>query len=150
MLAHDVEAELPTWRAEAESRMTSTCEATTPGEQVWNPTAGVYIDQGPVVHYTGPCRLRMGNPAPQNADAGETTWAADRGVLSLPISDPSSANVLDGMTVTITANPNDPAMVGLELTVLAPHYQTDSTARRLPVQIVTRDAAVPHDSGGSS
>lgn len=150
MIGADVAAALSDIRAEADSRMTSTCEVVAPGEQVWNPTTGVYIDQGPVVHYVGPCRLRMGNPAPQNADAGEAAWAADRGVLSLPISDPSSANVLDGMTVTITANPHDPAMVGLELTVLAPHYQTDSTARRLPVQLVTRDAAVPQESGGSS
>lgn len=139
-LASAIAAALPQLRAEAEARMTSTCTATTPGEPVWDDVAGEYTP-GPVTTlYTGPCRLRMGNPAPQNADAGETTWAVDRGVLSLPISDATSADVVDGALVTITANPNDPAVVGLELTVLAGHFQTDSTARRLPVQVVTRDA----------
>lgn len=130
-------------RAAARARMTTSCLVTVPGEQTeadWNPTTGTYDDPDPVTVYTGPCRLRMGNPAPQNADAGESAWAVDRGVLSLPISEPTSADVTDGMTVTITANPNDPEMVGLELTVLASHFQTDSTARRLPVQVVTRDA----------
>ena len=126
-------------RRMAESRMTSTCTATVSGgEPVWDNTQGEYVAPPPTVLYDGPCRLRLGNPAPQNADAGETTWAVDRGVLSLPID--GTANVPDGATVTITGNPHDPGMVGLVLTVLAGHFQTDSTARRLPVQVVTRDA----------
>lgn len=140
MLADSIAQALPELRAEAEARMTSACVVTTPGEHAWDPASGTYIDGTPVVHYEGKCRLRLGNPAPQNADTGETTWAVDRGALSLPLSDPTSAAVTDGMTVTITANPNDPAMVGLTLTILASHFQTESTARRFPIQIVTRDA----------
>lgn len=138
-LGHELAEVLPELRAEAESRMTSTCTITGPGgEPVWDDDAGEYVTAPGGTLYDGKCRLRMGNPAPQNADAGETAWAVDRGVLSLPID--GTANVGDGATVTITGNPHDPGMVGLVLTVLAPHFQTDSTARRLPVQVVTRDA----------
>lgn len=139
-LASEIAAALPVLRIEAEARMTSTCTATTPGvltEDDWNPATGEYDDPEPVTVYTGKCRLRW-QPAPQDADAGETTWAADRsGTLSTPI---DAAPLPDGALVTITANPNDPEMVGLELTVLGVHFQTDSTARRYPVQVVTRDA----------
>lgn len=141
MLADDIAWALPELRAEAESRMTSTCVATIPGEgdPVWNPDTQQWDDPVETV-YEGPCRLRMGNPAPQNADAGETSWAVDRTpTLSLPLSDPTSAAVVDGVQVTITGNPNDPAMVGLRLRVLSGHYQTDSTARRVPVEVVSRD-----------
>lgn len=139
MLGHELAAALHELRTHAESRMTSTCLITGPGgEPVWDANEGKYVAAPGATLYDGKCRLRIGNPAPQNADAGETAWAVDRGVLSLPIE--GTANVTDGSTVKITANPHDPGMVGLVLTVLAPHFQTDSTARRLPVQVVTRDA----------
>lgn len=130
---------LPVLRAEAEARMTSTCTITVAGASTWNDTTGTYSTPTATTLYTGKCRLRWGNPAPQDGDSGETSWAVDRtGTLSLPIA--GTANIPDGALVTITANPNDPGMVGLELTVLAPHFQTDSIARRLPVQVVSRDA----------
>lgn len=130
---------LPELRAEAEARMTSTCVITVAGESTWDDETGEYDEPEPDTLYEGRCRLRWGNPAPQDGNAGETAWAVDRtGTLSLPID--GTAHIPDGALVTITGNPNDPDMVGLELTVLAPHFQTDSTARRLPVQVVTRDA----------
>lgn len=138
-LGHELAEVLVDLRIEAESRMTSTCLVTGPGgDPVWDDSLGEYVSPPGATLYDGKCRLRMGNPAPQNADAGETTWAVDRGVLSLPID--GTAAIPDGATVTVTANPHDPGMVGLVLTVLAHHFQTDSTARRLPVQVVTRDA----------
>jgi hypothetical protein len=119
--------------------MSSTCTVTTDDEQTWDEVDGVYVEGDPIEVYDGPCRLRW-SPAPQDADAGEAMWAADRsGTLSLPI---ASTPLPDGATVVITGNPNDPDMIGLELTILTTHFQTDSTARRYPVQTVTRDAAV--------
>ena len=88
--------------------------------------------------YDGPCRLRMPYAYPQNADTGESAWAADRGIIAFPID--GSEDIADGMTVTITGNPNDPALVGVEFSVLSGHYQTDATARRIPVQLDSRDA----------
>ena len=138
MLADSIAQALPELRAEAEARMTSTCVITTPGAPVRNDATGKYEPGEPVRVYSGKCRLRWPHPAPQDGNAGQTAWAVDRvGTLSIPIGSP---HVPDGAAVEITANPNDPGMVGMELTVLTPHYQTDSTARRLPVQVATRDA----------
>ena len=144
MLGHELTAALSELRAHAESRMTSTCTITLPGEPTWDNDSGTYTDGEPVVQYEGPCRIRMGYANPQNATAGMTEWSASRGVLSVPIE--GTAHLGDGMTVTITANPLDPDTVGQEYDVLAGHVQTDSTARRLPVQIVSRDAAVEAES----
>jgi len=60
-------------------------------------------------------------------------------VVSLPITDPASGGVVDGCTGTVTAA-GDPRMVGLVLVAQAGHWQTDSTARRIPCQVVSRDA----------
>lgn len=134
-----IEWVLPQLQAEAEERMGTTCRITRPGgEPVWDDTVGEYVTPPGEVIYEGRCRLRWGNPAPQNASAGETAWAVDRtGTLSLPLA--GTAHVGDGAVVAITANPNDPGMVGLVLHVLTGHHQTDSTARRLPVEVMTRD-----------
>lgn len=138
-LGHELAEILPELQEAAESRMTSTCTITGPGgEPVWDDETGTYITVPGEAIYEGKCRLRWGNPAPQNASAGEAAWAVDRtGTLSLPLA--GTAHVGDGAVVTITANPNDPGMVGLVLHVLTGHHQTDSTARRLPVEVVTRD-----------
>lgn len=127
-------------RGRIESIMSTTCTVTRPGvrtEDDWNPSTGTYDDPEPVVVYDGPCRLRMPYAYPQRADTGESLWAADRGIIAFPID--GSEDIADGMTVTITDNPNDPAMVGVEMSVLSGHYQTDGTARRIPVQLDSRD-----------
>ena len=46
----------------------------------------------------------------------------------------------DGMDVEVIAvGPGSTSRVGRRYTVLAPHEQTDSTARRFPCQVVSRD-----------
>ena len=138
MLADDVAATLPEVRAHAESLMIDTCLITRAGEPVWDEGSGTYTPGAPVTVYDGKCRVRNANPAPQNADSGETMWAVDLFVLSLPVV--ASVGVRDGDTVTITASMNDPGMVGMEATVQGQHWQTNSTARRFTCQVVSRDA----------
>jgi len=75
---------------------------------------------------------------PQAADAGEALWAADLIYVHLPVA--GSGQVRDGDLVTITACQNDPSAVDREATVEGLHFQTNSTARRLPCRLVTRDA----------
>jgi hypothetical protein len=137
-LADDVAAALPGLRAEAESLMVDTCRVTTPGAPVWNDTDGVYDEGAPVTLYEGKCRLRKPSAAPQTTDAGEASWAVDAYVLSLPVV--GSSSVTDGNDVEMLTSANDPAAVGLRLTVSGGHWQTNSTARRLPCKVVTRDA----------
>lgn len=127
-----------------ESRMTDTIRFAKPGagEPVWDGTKYVTPD---VEVYNGPFRFRSANPAPQDAEAGEAAYAVDRTpTVHLPLSDPRSANVADGHRGVVTAvGPGSAAYVGMVVTVLTGHWQTDSTARRIPVQVVSRDAGRP-------
>ena len=137
MLADDVAAALPAFRAHAESLMVDACIVTRGGEPVWDDATGTYLPGTATTVYEGKCRLRNAAPAPQNADAGETVWAVDLVVVSLPVV--GSEGVADGDTVTVTASSFDAAAVGTVLTVQSAHVQTHSTARRLSCQVVSRD-----------
>jgi len=148
-IADDIAAALPELQREAESRMTDSITFTRPGagEPVWNPESGRY-EQPQVQVYSGPCRLRWANPAPQSADTTESPHAVDRTpTVSVPVSDPATADIADGMRGVITAiGPGSAARVGMVVTVLTGHWQTDTTARRIPCEVVSRDAgpsAVP-------
>lgn len=138
MLGHDIAAALPELRAHAESLMVDSCIVTRGGEPTWDDATGTYTPGAATTVYEGKCRLRNAAPAPQTADAGETVWAVDLVVVSLPVA--GSEGVLDGDTVTVTASAHDPAAAGTVLTVQAAHVQTFSTARRLSCQVVSRDA----------
>jgi hypothetical protein len=138
MLSWDVAAELPGLRAEAEALMVDTCRVTAAGAPVWDDANGVYTDGAPTTIYEGKCRLRRPSAAPQVTDSGEAAWAVDLYVLSLPVV--GSEAVVDGHDVEMLTSANDPAAVGLRLTVQGGHWQSQSTARRLPCKVVTRDA----------
>lgn len=127
-------------RSRAESRMaTDGCTITRPtaADDAWDAAAGSYTPAAAPVIYTGPCRVRNSAANPQAADAGEALWAADLIYVHLPVA--GSGQVRDGDLVTITACQNDPSAVGREATVEGLHFQTNSTARRLPCRLVTRD-----------
>lgn len=131
----------------AESRMVDTIRFTRPGtgDPVWN---GQRYVQPEVKVYEGPCRIGWRNPAPQSADTTESPHAVDRtATVSVPVSDPATADIADGMRGVITAiGPGSAARVGMVVTVLTGHWQTDTTARRIPCEVVSRDAgpsAVP-------
>ena len=137
-LGSGIAAALPEFRAHAESLMVDACIVTRDVAATWDPGTGTYIPNPATTVYEGKCRLRNAAPAPQNADAGETTWAVDLVVVSLPVV--GSEGVADGDTVTVTASSFDAAAVGTVLTVQSAHVQTHSTARRLSCQVVSRDA----------
>jgi len=135
MLGDDIAAALPELRAAAESLMVDTCRVTTLSAPVWDGPSGEYLPGTTATIYEGKCRLRRPVAAPQATDAGETTWAVDVLVLSLPIL--GSESVADGHDVEILTSAHDPATVGLTLKVQGGHWQTHSTARRFPVKVVT-------------
>ena len=138
MLSDPITSALPELRAHANSLMVDACIVTRGGEPVWDDATGTYTPGPDTTVYEGRCRLRNAAPAPQNADAGETAWAVDLVVVSLPVV--GSEAVADGDTVTVTASSFDAAAVGTVLTVQSAHVQTHSTARRLSCQVVSRDA----------
>ena len=108
--------------------------AAVPGE--WSDETGSYGDPTSPTVYSGKCRLRMPRTAGSTVQAGEASWAVDDGVLSLPVD--GSEGVAAGH-VAVVSLANDPAAT-VTVTVQAGHVQTFSTACRLPVKVVSRDA----------
>lgn len=111
--------------------MTSTCEITTVtgtetnanGEDV--PVTGVI--------YSGKCRLRWPTATSAELNAGGQIMTVQTPELHLPVE--ASAAVEVGHLAVITANPLDPAIVGVHLRVRGMQFQTHATARRLQVEV---------------
>jgi hypothetical protein len=136
-LGDDIAAVLPELRAQAESRMRDTCVITASAAGTWDDATGTYTDPTETTVYEGKCRVRQPSPTGGQVDSGTAVWTVDHAVVSLPID--GTDMIGPGHFVTITASAEEPARVGWVLTVEAGHYQTDSTARRLPCRVVSRD-----------
>lgn len=91
----------------------------------------------PTTIYTGKCRLRFPFVRPMQALVDGQVVEKARGILSLPISDPTSADVRTNDVVEITVNPSDPGIVGIKLRVEGPFPESQPTARRLPVEVIS-------------
>ena len=136
-LGDDIAAALPDLRAHAESLMWDSCVITGDGgAPVWNDETGTYDSPAGSTIYSGKCRLRMPRAAGNRVDSGEASWAVDDGVLSLPVDGSQAVTAGPVAVVTLGLDP----LVSVTVTVQATHAQTASTARRLPVKVVSRDA----------
>lgn len=136
-LGGDIAAELPELRAHAESLMTDSCVITGPGgAPTWDDATGTYTPAAAPTVYSGKCRLRMPRTTGAATEVGDAGWAVDDGVWSLPIT--GSEAVARGHVAVVSLG-SDP-LASVTVTVQATHAQTDSTARRLPVKVVSRDA----------
>lgn len=133
-LGAEIAAALPEMRLQAESMMQVSCTITIPAAGVWDETSGTYSTSLTLL-YTGPCRVRRPNASDRQATAGEAGYVMGDVIVSVPVSAPV---VPAGATITITASVHDPQMVGSAFTVLGPHGQTHSTARRYRCAEVVR------------
>lgn len=133
MLGDAIAVALPGLRAQAESRMHDMCTIVDPeGSQVWNP-ATLQYDITPTTMYTGKCRVRrQGAQASQGEQAGQL-FVQQEVVLSLPFSEPTSADVGKDHVVTVTTA-TDPDLVGVKFRVVSAPHQSDATARRFQVE----------------
>lgn len=123
-------------RAAAEALMVATCTISRgAGDPVWDGGAGTYTPAPPEVIYAGRCRVKAGARVVRDAEAGELTVGVGVLELHLPIT-AESGLVRRGDVARIDVNPTDPALVGRELVVQAPHAATTKTARKLPVEAV--------------
>lgn len=123
----NLDAALGNARALAESLMTSTCTAFTPGENLTDPQTGE-VTQVQDVAWFGPCRVRP-NGATQ-ASAG-TAGGAEVFTFDYIVSIPFAVDAVhEGQRLTITASP-DPALVGLTLEIQMVARGDAITARRL-------------------
>lgn len=139
MIGDDLAAALPELRAQAESRMRDTCIVTGPGgEPAWDEGSGTYTTPDGATVYEGKCRVRQASPTGAQASPGDAAWSVDHAVVSLPVDGTDSIG--PGHVIVITTAADEPSRAGWKFTVEAGHYQTDSTARRLPCKVVSRDA----------
>ena len=76
------------------------------------------------------------NVAEREAAAGEADWTLTGAVVSIPVD--GTTDDLLGATVTVVGCEMDPSLTGRVFTVLAPHAQSQATARRLRCVEVAR------------
>ena len=121
---------LPGMRAEAESMMRDSCTITRPGGgETWDDATGGYLSGSSVILYSGRCRVRRPNVAEREALAGDADWTLLGAVVSIPVG--STTDDLLGATVHVVTCEMDAALAGRDLVVVAPHAQSQATARRL-------------------
>lgn len=117
--------------------MRDECAITRPSAGEWNEASGTYVPAGePVTLYSGPCRVRRPDLAEREALAGDADWTLTGAVVSIPVD--GTTDSLLGATVTVVGCEMDPTLTGREFTVLAPHAQSQATARRLRCVEVAR------------
>lgn len=116
--------------------MRDECTITRPGAQTWDDATGAYVGGTPTRLYAGPCRVRRPNVSEREAAAGEADWTLTGAVVSIPVD--GTADDLLGATLTVVGCEMDPSLTDREFTVLAPHAQSQATARRLRCVEVAR------------
>lgn len=142
-LVSAVQAELPYFRAQAESLMVDrwVVEEVTPGT-VLNEDTGEYEDTVVRVYPTpgspdpdGPGKFTAANTAVNDVDAAGQLLVVQSATLALPVV--GSELVREGHVAQCVSSQNDPGMVGVRVRVEGPHHQTFATARRFRVKEVT-------------
>lgn len=134
----DVATGLAELRAYAQTRMRASCTIIRPGAPVTDengdvttPSTQIYPDPSwPEDHplRRGPCYTRYpGLAFEQNADVGGASVVASRIVVRVPF----GPICRPGDVVTITADPDNPQMVGARLQVASIDDQSQATAQRL-------------------
>lgn len=127
MLGSAIARTLPKLRAEAESRMNSTCSVTRPGE-TGDPITGT---TSATDVWSGKCRVK--------SLARRQAAAVDVSTSSVTIIDDEVHVPVHvgpfrvGDVVEITASPN-PLLVGVRYRITSLHEADDTTAQRLPVE----------------
>lgn len=93
-----------------------------------------------VTIYEGPCRLRSNSAVTSDIDAAGQLLTGQAAVLSFPVVE--SAGIRVGDLATFVPSPDDgqdldPGLIGRTVRIAGLHFDTDATARRLPVELVT-------------
>jgi len=126
-------------REMAEARMRSACRVQRPsGEPVLGDDGEFHTPMTTI--YEGPCRLRMVSAVTSDIEAAAQLFVGQSAVLSLPVLTSGDVRVNDLATFLPSTNPSDdldPAIVGQVVRVTGRHYDTDATARRLPVEMIS-------------
>ncbi|UXZ57087.1 DUF6093 family protein [Curtobacterium sp. Arg-1] len=126
-------------RKMAEDRMHSTCRVQrASGDPVKGPDGELHTPL--VTIYEGKCRLRSNSAVTSDIDAAGQLLTGQASVLSLPVATSTEIRIGDLALFIPSADPGDdldPALLGKTVRVTGLHFDTDATARRLPVQMVS-------------
>lgn len=119
-------------RAMAEASMTDTCTIVRVTQTATSETTGA-VTETTSQQYSGPCRVqeRGGYPRDITTAPDQPQLAIPR-ELQLPVG--TSTSVQAGDRVTITAAPNDPALVGVVAWLRGQPAKSEATARRFHME----------------
>lgn len=93
--------------------MSGTCTVFGDGQQVTDPQTGEVTTEPNVVWF-GPCTVRPNDAQATATTAGGVQLLVYDYLIKLPI---AAETVLEGLRVTITAYPEDPALVGVTVEI---------------------------------
>lgn len=126
-------------RKMAEARMHSSCRVQrASGTPVKGPDGELHTPL--VTIYEGKCRLRSNSTVTSDIDAAGQLLTGQASVLSFPVVASADIQVHDIATFIASPDPGDdldPALVGRRVEIRGLHFDSDATARRLPVRLVT-------------
>lgn len=126
-------------RRMAEARMRSTCRVQrASGTPVKGEDGELHTPT--ITIYEGPCRLRSNSVVTSDIDAAGQLLTGQAAVLSFPVATSTGIKVNDLATFIASPDPADdldPGLLGKTVRITGLHFDTDATARRLPVLLVT-------------
>lgn len=136
-----VAATLAAGRRSAEALMTARCKITRIKPVTLDTGTLLLSDDDPSddLVLESPCRLRAGMARVETSDFEGQLLAGQQLLLHLPVL--TSGVVKVGDTVEIVDGGDDPTSVGVKLRVQGLAEQTQATARRLPVSLITETSS---------
>jgi hypothetical protein len=85
--------------------------------------------------WEGPCRLRTVSTVTSDVEAAAQLLVTQSAVLFLPVEGTGAIRVND--VATFTEASMDPALAQVKVRIAGLHFDSDATARRLPVEMVS-------------
>lgn len=126
-------------RKMAEARMHTSCRVQrASGQPAVGPDGEIHTPTETV--YEGPCRLRTVSSVTSDVEAADQLLVAQASTLSFPVETSGAIRIGDVVTFIPSGDPDDdldPALFAHTMTIAGLHFDTDATARRLPVRLVS-------------
>lgn len=135
----DIAAALPELRRQAESRMRSRCRVErATGEPVKGDDGELHTPTETI--YEGPCRLRTVSTVTEKIEAAAQLLVGQAAILSFPVATSTTIRVNDIVTFLPSGEEDgdlDPAMLEQSARIAGLHFDSNATARRLPVEMIS-------------
>jgi hypothetical protein len=136
-LGDDIAAALPGLRRQAESRMRSRCRVVrSVGAPVKDESGELRAPTETI--YEGPCRLRTVSTVTSAIEAASQLLVGQAAILSFPVATSTGIRVNDIVTfVPVDGDDLDPALLEQTARIAGLHFDTNATARRLPIEMIS-------------